>query len=445
MTSARADGRRAAALDRLLSDLVGSGTASAAVGLVGRVGPDGGASLEWEGAAGWARPGLAAGVGTLFDLGSLTKPFVATLALLLDATGELPLAEPSGALLGQLAAGGAGVHEAGVSAGAVAAEGRRRAAGAGASAAGGPAGVVAPIGSGRPAGAGGATGRGRPEGVGAPAGRGRPADAGAATEAVALAARELARRPLSDLLRHRSGLAAWTPLYHRCAAVREVEALLAGGTLLGARPGTYSDLDVLLWARLAERRLGEPLAALLARRVLAPLGLDGVEVAPGERPGVAVSRCDTAREVELAARQGIALAPLGPPPAGRPLDGNARFLLDLGWGLPGHSGLFGRAGDLWRLGAEWLGPRRLLHPAGVAAALAGTGPFALGWWRRRVKGGGGGALSPGSFGHTGFPGGNLWIDPAARRVMVLLAHRASAASDMNRWRRRFHAAALKEP
>jgi CubicO group peptidase (beta-lactamase class C family) len=354
---------RAAALDRLLRDLVSSGTASAAVGLVGRVGSDGhDASVEWEGAAGLARPGVAAGAGTLFDFGSLNKPFVATLALTLDAGGELALSAPVGALMP--------------------ARGAR--------------------------------------------------------------ARALARRPLSDLLRHRSGLAAWTPLYHRCATSGEVESLLAGGALLGTRAGTYSDLDYLLWARLAERRCGEPLAALLRRRVLAPLELEAVVAAPGERTDVALSHCDTGREVELAARQGLAVAPLGPPPAGLPLDGNARFLLALGWGLPGHGGLFGRARDLWRLGTEWLAPRRLLQADGVASALAGGGPFALGWWRRRVKGGGGGpALAPAAFGHTGFPGGNLWIDPVARRVLVLLAHREDPASKMNHWRRRFHAVAMK--
>jgi len=389
---------------------------------VGRVERDGAESVEWEGAAGEVRPGVPAGAATLFDLGSLGKPFVATLALVLDAAGELPLAAPIGALLGELAGGRQPAGLAGERAGAApgaAASGRRGAA------------VTAKT-SAAPAGAAGTT----------------SAISGAAgiSGAPARALRAFARQPLSDLLRHRSGLAAWTPLYHRCAGAGAggVEALLAGGSLLGARAGTYSDLDVLLWARLAERRLGEPLAAALRRRVLAPLGIDGVEVAPGERPEVALSACDTTREVELAARQGLAIAPLGPPPAGRPLDGNARFLLALGWGLPGHAGLFGRARDLWRLGAEWLAPRRLLQPQGVAAALAGPGAFALGWWRRRIKGAGGRALSPGSFGHSGFPGGNLWIDPAVRRVLVLLAHRTDAASDMNRWRRRFHAAAARE-
>jgi CubicO group peptidase (beta-lactamase class C family) len=357
------------ALDRLVDSLVDSGSASAAVALVG-----GGRRLLWSRAAGWARggppAGRPAGAATWYDYGSLTKPFVATLALALDRAGELPLGTRIGDVFG-----------------------------------------------------------------------------GADRRLVAL--------PLADLLRHRSGMAGWTPLYARCRSVAEVAALLLSGALLGARAGTYSDLDYLLWGLAAERALGRPLAALAKERVLVPLGVDGsIAVLPGDLPQVAESRMGSGREVELAARQGIAVPLLPPPPIGLPQDGNARFLAGLAatpaapgpengvlWGF---AGLFGTAAALWTLGAEWLEPRLLLHREDVAAALAGAGPFALGWWRRRSRGGGGGpALSAGSFGHTGFAGGSLWIDPRRSRVLVLLAHRVDPATNLNRWRRRFHAAAAR--
>src|SRR5258708_12716493 len=86
------------ALERLVDSLVASGTASAAVALVA-----GGRSLEWSRAAGWARGGPPAGqpaeAATWFDYGSLTKPFVATLALALDRAGELPLGTRLGEVL----------------------------------------------------------------------------------------------------------------------------------------------------------------------------------------------------------------------------------------------------------------------------------------------------------------------------------------------------------
>ncbi len=381
-------------LHRLLDALIASGTASAAVALVGAP-----RRIELCLAAGWARggppAGQAAAAETWFDYGSLTKPFVATLALVLDRSGELRLATRIGEVL---------------------------------------------------------TG----------------------------AAPSLAAMPLGELLRHGVRMRAWLPLYALCRSLAEVEALLLSGELAGARRGTYSDLDYLLWGLAAERALGRPLAALVAEKVLAPLGIAGaVAAVPGDLPQVAESRMDSAREVALAAAQGTVVGLLPPPPPGVPQDGNARFLAGLpappavapaaageasasrptpaapapagpapaasppAGALWGHSGLFGSAAGLWRLGAEWLAPGSVLHAEETAAALAGTGPFALGWWRRRHRGGGGPALSAGSYGHTGFAGGSLWIDPRQSRVFVLLAHRIDPASNLNRWRRRFHAAATR--
>jgi CubicO group peptidase (beta-lactamase class C family) len=250
---------------------------------------------------------------------------------------------------------------------------------------------------------------------------------------------ELARRTMSDLLRHRSGLVAWAPFYHLCRSREEALSLLLRGDLLGnKRRPVYSDPDFLLYGMAAEAATGKPLAELVQSRVLGPLGMTSVEPAPGDRPDVAVSRMDTDKEVELAAKSGLAIEPLGPPPAGMPQDGNARFLI--GSGLTGHAGLFGTARGLWKLGAEWAAPRRLLKREAVAKALTGR-PFLLGWWRRTLRGSAGPALPPGSFGHTGFAGGSLWIDPENSRVLVLLTHRTEPSGDMNRWRRRFHSLA----
>jgi serine-type D-Ala-D-Ala carboxypeptidase len=339
-----------------LGDAVDAGIVSAAAAVGGTA-----EEIEWEVASGWAHPGTSAEVATRFDLASLSKPFVASLALVLDGEGTLPLATRIGELW--------------------------------------------------------------PE-----------------------AHRELARRPLSDLLRHRSGLAAWTPLYHRCRSAEEAFDLIVrggrDGELLGARAGTYSDLGYMLWGAAAERGTGSSLAELLRSRVFDPLGLASAEPSPGERPDVAVSLMGTGKEVELAAKQGFAVPDLGAPPPGLPQDGNARFLLSRGAGsVFGHAGLFAAARDVWRLGAEWLAPGRVLNPEGVAGALKGGGPFALGWWRRTLHGSAGRALPPTAFGHTGFTGTSLWIDPERRRVFVLLGSRLDPAMDVDNWRRCFHALA----
>lgn len=343
---------------RPVAELVETGIATAAVGLAGTPG-----TILWSEAAGEARPGVPATPETRFDLASLTKPFTATLALVLDADGTLPL--------------------------------RTR-----------------------------------------------------LREVWPEADPRLGRRTLEDLLRHRSGLQGWAPLYdrsHLCRTREEVLGLLLGGRLLGARAETYSDLDYLLWGMTAEMVAGRPLAELLRARVLAPLGLAAVEPSPGDREDVAQSPMDTGKEADLAAKLGLAIPTLPPPPLGRPQDGNARHLTGLpGFGaVAGHAGLFGRARDLHVLAAEWLAPGRLLKPVRVAAALTGGRTFALGWWRRTLRGSAGPALPPSSVGHTGFAGNSFWIDPEQRRIYVLLAARIDPRCDMNRWRRRFHTRAAR--
>lgn len=252
----------------------------------------------------------------------------------------------------------------------------------------------------------------------------------------------LARRQLGTLLRHRAGLAAWTPLMVRCQAPAEVPALLlAGGgaagrtSLLGALPGTYSDLGYILWGLLAERALGLPLAELVDHHVTEPLGMSATGPAPGARNDVVACGLDNGAEVRLAAARGFALADEAVWRRGVVQDGNARFL----GGFAGHAGLFGTARDLLRLARAWLELEAFLGQQQVARALAGQGPFALGWARRRVRGSAGPALSAAAFGHTGFTGGSLWLDPPTSRVLVLLTHRRRSSSDANRQRRRFHA------
>lgn len=251
---------------------------------------------------------------------------------------------------------------------------------------------------------------------------------------------KLARRPLSDLLRHRSGMESWAPLYHLCRSREEVLPLLLDAhRMRPSRRAVYGDLDVVLYGLAMEKVTGQPYVRLIQSRVLDPLGLASVEPAPGDQPDVARSFMDTDQEVKLAAKQGLTIPLQGPPPRGLPQDGNARFLFG-----SAHAGLFGNVRDLWRLGAEWLAPRTLLKREAIAAALTGR-PFYLGWWRRSLTNSAGRALPPGSFGHTGFAGGSLWIDPVIDsgrgRVLVLLTHRTEPFSNMNWWRRRFHAVA----
>ena len=245
----------------------------------------------------------------------------------------------------------------------------------------------------------------------------------------------LATKTLEDLLRHRAGLRPWTPLYRRCRRRSNAARLLLDGRLAGARRGTYSDLDYQLWGLSAERALGRPLHRLLETEIVRPLGL---RAAKGRSAFWLPCRLDNRREVALAAAQGIRVALAGPPASGRVQDGNARFL-----GAPaGHAGLFATPGAMLALAREWLGRGTLWPAAAARSALSGPGPFALGWRRGTRRGSAGPALAPGAFGHVGFTGGSVWIDPRHGRVFVLLAHRTSVDVRLAAARRRFHALAI---
>lgn len=307
------------------------------------------------------------------------------------------------------------------------------------------------------------------------------------------AARTPALAPtLEDLLRHRAGMPVWMPLAIRLGK-RLGEADALKGFLLGERrsdssgaagsaaestrstvqdldresgqdarsegesvhptrpfneslssfegspnPRVYSDLGYILWGLLAEARCERSLDSLLDERVCAPLGVPGLGALAAEPPNAVECRLDNGREVELAAAQGLTLARSRSFHRGVPQDGNARALRAAGI-FAAHAGLFVTADEMLALGREWLRPGRLLTSSQVESALAGDeSAYALGWARASVDGSAGPALSSPSFGHTGFTGGSLWIDPEREQIFLLLAHRLSSTVDFQPHRREFH-------
>ena len=105
-------------------------------------------------------------------------------------------------------------------------------------------------------------------------------------------------------------------------------------------------------------------------------------------------------------------------------------------GVAGHAGLFGTADDLARFGAMLLNRGRasrgsaVLSPLAVARMTRPSTPVhlrdvrGLGWdIDSRFSSNRGDLFSPRSFGHTGFTGTSIWIDPETRTVVVFLSSR----------------------
>ncbi len=230
---------------------------------------------------------------------------------------------------------------------------------------------------------------------------------------------------LRDLLAHSSGLPCCTELFRELgedldrdeARGRYLEHI-AGTELAVARRerAIYSDLGVLLLGEILERGSDRGLAQQVEEEVLEPLGLSDTGYVPPEelRERIAPTEFDSWR---------------GRLPHGEVHDENT---LALG-GIAPHAGLFGTARDVAVFGQAMLnggvyGERRLADSETVAlftrrAELVPGSSRALGWDTPSDPSSAGRYFSARSFGHTGFTGTSLWIDPELDLIVVLLTNR----------------------
>lgn len=257
---------------------------------------------------------------------------------------------------------------------------------------------------------------------------------------------ELAGHPvgastLRALLTHSSGVQAWYPIYER-GSTREAVLSAIAELPLASEPGTqveYSCLGFILLGILAERVTGRPLDRLARELVFEPLGLTTTGYDLGLAPDrYAWTERGNAYEHAKLKEEGTAFngwcEGFWP---GRVHDGNARYAMG---GISGNAGLFSTAAEVGVLGQMWLdggqyGGVRILSPQTVAPATRDLTPGlnlgrGLGWQVPRAPLPGetgprssGSRLSPRTFGHTGFTGTSIWIDPDDDLVIVLLTNR----------------------
>jgi CubicO group peptidase (beta-lactamase class C family) len=223
-----------------------------------------------------------------------------------------------------------------------------------------------------------------------------------------------------QLLTHSSGLPAWRALYKEAATADEaLRHVYATGpdTLPGVRT-LYSDLGFILLGQLVERVSGMPLAAYDSARVFAPLEMRDTRYRPPAswRRRIAPTEQDPWRQRLV---------------RGEVHDENA-FRLD---GVAGHAGLFSSGRDLSRLAQLYLrhgvldGGVRLFDSTTVATFTQAQDPArshrALGWETPTPSNSAGRRLSPRAFGHTGFTGTSLWMDPGRNLYVLLLSNRVN--------------------
>ncbi len=222
------------------------------------------------------------------------------------------------------------------------------------------------------------------------------------------------------LLDHTSGLKSYVPIYRKAGRSRTRMISLLYAQPLVRAPGDsaeYSDLNAMLLGLVIESVAKTTLDRFAATEVFNPLGMEQTRFRT------------TARLKRRTAPSGIWR---GKPVPGDVNDQNAAAF----GGVAGHAGVFSTGMDLARFAQVWLrdgmGPKGpWVQPATMRQFLTRgprSGTRLLGWDSPELNGEEpsifGTLISQSAYGHTGFTGTELWIDPTHDLFLVFLTNRA---------------------
>jgi serine-type D-Ala-D-Ala carboxypeptidase len=220
------------------------------------------------------------------------------------------------------------------------------------------------------------------------------------------------------LLTHRSGLPAGRDLWRIARTPDEARAAVLA-TNLECKPGQcyiYSDLGADVLGFVIEAIAGEPLDVFLHDKVFEPLGMNDTFYRPADSLTYRIAPTEIA------------------PPRGYPLQGEVHDenAYALG-GVAGHAGLFSTAADLSIFaqmmlnGGIYNGVRVLSDTTVALFTRRAAGTRALGWDTADGEGGAGRFLDSRAYGHTGYTGTSIWVDPERQMFVLLLTNRVHAA------------------
>jgi len=221
------------------------------------------------------------------------------------------------------------------------------------------------------------------------------------------------------LLTHSSGLPAWRPIYKEVDSPDSAMALVFS-TPLDTLPGVrmvYSDLGAILLGEIVRTVSGERIDAFFAKHVAGPLEMTETVWLPSSAllPRIAPTEIDPWRQRHL---------------RGEVHDENASAL----GGVSAHAGLFSTGRDLARFARMYLNRgtldgARIFTPETIdlftAVQDSTFSNRALGWETPTGQNSAGHLMKRPAFGHTGFTGTSIWIDPAHDLFIVLLTNRVN--------------------
>ena len=261
---------------------------------------------------------------------------------------------------------------------------------------------------------------------------------------------------VNQLLMHTSGFPAWRPFYLLVDDPEQVAEEIAR-TLQNdeQEPVTYSDLNFLTLAGILEHLAATDLETIATHEIISKLGLRSTAFNPSKhfaKDRIAASEKGNEYEKQTSVELGYLQAE-GPNQNfyrnyqiwGEVHDGNAWFM----GGVAGHAGLFSTAEEVFKIALQFLpNYTTLLRPE--TCELFRTNftkgmneDRSLAFQLASTEGSTAGSLmSRESFGHNGFTGTSLWVDPVKERIFVLLTNRTHAHPlpfvNINSTRRRFN-------
>ena len=226
------------------------------------------------------------------------------------------------------------------------------------------------------------------------------------------------RVTVRHLLTHTSGLPPFKE-YWRTSKSKQDTLDRIFAEPLEYEPGTkevYSDLGIILMAEIIERLTGKPLDELARENIFSPLAMSSTMYKPPKKiwPMIAPTEIDNQYRHRLV--------------QGEVHDENAAAI----GGVSGHAGVFSTAPDLasfcqMLLNGGVYAHQRILRRSTISEftvpqQLSG-GTRTLGWAVPTEGGSSGHFMGPHTFGHTGFTGTSIWIDPDRQLFVVLLTNR----------------------
>jgi CubicO group peptidase (beta-lactamase class C family) len=242
-----------------------------------------------------------------------------------------------------------------------------------------------------------------------------------------------ARITVRNLLVHDSGLPPFAPLW-RTARGRQGYFDAIAATELEAAPGqrtAYSDFSAILLGLIVENVTGQSLDRFVEERVFAPLAMRETGFRPltwrdsmghGVRDRIAPTEIDTV--FRMTHVHGVVH------------DENAYAL----GGVAGHAGLFSSARDLGVLATMLLNggsldDKRIVDQSTVQQFThrqSDASSRALGWDTPSGRSSAGEYFTSSSFGHTGFTGTSMWMDPEQDVFVLLLMNRVNPTRENQR-------------